>query len=1062
MSHPYRESGRRIARRPRRFAEFDVSGAPGQNGAPGAPGHRGADGSRGGSGGEGGRGGDAGPASPGQDAGRVDLELATAEADGIVRIGGVLVNADGGQTTIENVRPFGATDWIDLAADGGPGGRGGDGGAGGAGGAGGKGRDASRWSSGGDGGHGGRGGDGGAATSGAPGGAGGALRVRVGERDTQLLMLVRHSVAGGVGGGPGENGRGGPGGPAGAGGDSYSWTDTESYTDSEGNHQTRTTYHHSPGGSSGSPGASGRTSGAVVERGAVGAEGSFAIDVVADTGEVTSYASRYELRLRALEHESANVDWVYEPGERIRVGGVAVENVGGMPTPLHRELRVELVRGGWVEPADDQFLLVPPGLEAAARAELPGQLEFRVRDFAPGGPDAPLAVTETLNIRAWLPSVHRGFDDFCGDDVASLGRFVVRYPVRLSAIECLPSLAAGERGRVRFRVTNQSAKPLGRRAGRALRVRLFAAPDSELGDEAIAMTDADGAEVSLADGWERDIEQLDPGASVDVELAMRVRDGAPEYRHLAAHVALELGRLDDPESPAPVQYRAMNVRVARRYRPDVAANLLLVVNHRTTRAELAAWTAVADELGAVLNVWDISREGHLDLDRPLADGGTLGGHLAGGLMVVLGNEIQPGADQRARAHDFLCPEQLLRVARLGLDVAFVGRGPDLRDVLVPTGASAADRADDTGDLLDAIELRRDRGDSEHDLYVLVPERHRFWFRWWAEPDPVVLASAARKLSVDLRSAHPDRRYIVAHDFDPEVESRVLWIKNWRVGALEVRRTLDAAAGALVVCEVDDQRLHDPAWIVSDDAAMVLLCALDREEKLDRLVAAWDASDPDLKVIGQLFDALLCDLACEQRAVLADGWRDGMSAQDMDRCLPLLWELSDPGLFAFIGTERADRLLEFCGRLRYLADAQASVWERLPPVRWLRRDPLLASRTRAAVDALIARVFPPAEQDSARDRIARVARALDQSFDVAKQAGLYDDRGRFAMDLALAPIDAAGVTTDAELLCDADNRVYLRGELDAMRARKATGRERRDALEQLAAAARDALALDTGE
>jgi hypothetical protein len=56
-----------------------------------------------------------------------------------------------------------------------------------------------------------------------------------------LMMLLRQRVSptnGGTGGTGGRGGRGGGGGMGGRGGNSYSWSETRYYTDSNGNQQS--------------------------------------------------------------------------------------------------------------------------------------------------------------------------------------------------------------------------------------------------------------------------------------------------------------------------------------------------------------------------------------------------------------------------------------------------------------------------------------------------------------------------------------------------------------------------------------------------------------------------------------------------------------------------------------------------------------------------------------------------------------------------------------------------------------------------------------------------------
>ncbi|MGE3768417.1 MAG: hypothetical protein AB7L94_39570, partial [Kofleriaceae bacterium] len=640
------------------LATFDVSG---QKGADGEDGHHGTPGTA--SGQSGMNGGDAGPAQPGETAGRIDLAMVADDAAGSVKLSGEIVMPRGEKREIRNLLVIDEAGYIQLSAIGGDGGRGGHGGRGGDGARGRDGSDATRWSSGGDGGDGGSGGNGGNATSGAYAGDGGNIVVTVDDADTPLLMLLRHDVRGGSGGAPGRNGGGGTGGSGGRGGSSYSWTTTSTHRNSDGSTSTRTHYHSNPGGSDGSRGYDGAAGRASTKAGAYGEAGTFAIRV--KEGEsFTSYPSRYDLRLVSFAHDSLNEDAVYEPGELVRVFDLEVENVGGMPTPRKDELALALASGGWIRPEPGE-LRCTPGLAPGARYKVPGELRFRIAEHTPSGPSDPLEVEESILQRAMLPSVRRDFERYQEGDAIEQGRFVIRYPLRLSPVASLKSLAAGEATRVRFSVTNQSRFALGAASEckRVVRVRVTTAPDSELGDEHVVVI-ADGNELAPGTGWSHEIAKLDAGDTRDLEISVRVRDDAPEYLRFAAHVTLELGALEAPAQTRPIQLRGFDIRVARPFAVS-DADLLLVVNHRTTREEIEAWEQLGQRLAFDIAIWDLSRERHLDLWRPLADGISLAEWFKDKAVVLLDNPIEnplgaPGDE--TYPHVFLADDQVARAA----------------------------------------------------------------------------------------------------------------------------------------------------------------------------------------------------------------------------------------------------------------------------------------------------------------------------------------------------------------------------------------------------------------
>jgi hypothetical protein len=253
----------------------------------------------------------------------------------------------------------------------------------------------------------------------------------------------RRSSGGGPGGAPGENGSGGAGGEGGKGGSSYSWTETDTRTGSDGRRESVTTRHTNHGGSRGRRGRDGADGAARVSVGADGADGRVAIEVERD-GVITTYAERYELRLRGFTHADASGDGVYEPGDRVVVSALAVENVGGMPTPGDSPLLLALTATDWLTP-DDGTVCCPPRLPAGDRAVTAGTLTAAIRDYEPTGPGDPLAVTTTIVHRASLPAVRRDFTDYQDASARALGELVVRHPDRL--VLSPPPARAGPRAR---------------------------------------------------------------------------------------------------------------------------------------------------------------------------------------------------------------------------------------------------------------------------------------------------------------------------------------------------------------------------------------------------------------------------------------------------------------------------------------------------------------------------------------------------------------------------------------------------------------------------------------
>ncbi|MCA9609235.1 MAG: hypothetical protein KC619_26720, partial [Myxococcales bacterium] len=788
-------------------------------------------------------------------------------------------------------------------------------------------------------------------------------------------------------------------------------------------HRTRTHHHSNPGGSSGPSGASGRNATTPLADGASGTLGHFEIQVHGTDGTVAPYPDRYRLRLVGFAHTSENHDGIYEPLERVEVTGLQVRNVGGMPTPPNHPIELTLDSQGWVWP-EEQCLLLPPAVGPGETATVEGSLWFAIQDWQPEGPGEALELVEHIVHAAHLPAAHRAFERYheTGD---AKGRFVVRHPVRVSAIEALPSLAPGEATRVRFTIESIAGRAFGAESELARTLRFRLRPHgSELGADDVQLFDAEDRPVPFEEGWVHEIDSLDAKGAVAFEGALAIAPGAAHYRAARFWLSLELAP-PDGGPPRPIQHRLLEVRVARRYRRLEGCELLLVTNQHTTREQLEAWEALAERVGLPMAVWDVSLEGHLDLTRPIGSG-TLRDHLAGGTVVVLDPPLDTPLGA-VRPHQLIDREQLAALVAADIGVAiFGGEAGDvpIERWLVPGQGDAEAHRESPADFRDA--LSGIEGGGEALVHETVDVHHIGM--WFELPTEERLSARAHALSEHLRDEYPHRRFLVEPRFDPELVDRWGLARRWKLGTLTVRSTLDTARTAVV---------HAPgvpsAEDLADDGAVeqLVLLARDFDRKLAHLEEA-------LRVRGEAWGeirAVLVDLVHEQRAILAPGWRKGLSGDDLERALPLLRRMVEhaarlptPALDGW----RAVALIEIAARLRYHASAQPRWWEwALYPAR---RAPRLRRATNALVDAWVEAVFAPDDHETARERVEERVAALEKEREEGEEE--LDVR-TFARRMLRDPVEWAGVTSDAELLETPEARVVdpaQRAELEAADAR----------------------------
>ncbi|MBK9032402.1 MAG: hypothetical protein IPL61_14015 [Myxococcales bacterium] len=443
---------------------------------------------------------------------------------------------------------------------------------------------------------------------------------------------------------------------------------------------------------------------------------------------------------------------------------------------------------------------------------------------------------------------------------------------------------------------------------------------------------------------------------------------------------------------------------------------------------------------ARLALWDVSREGHLDLERPLAGGGTLAELFAGKAIVILDRPFDgPGGPISPR--DLLDPDQALRAAATGLDLALIGDGPGLRDLLTPSPTAtgtATDVADDRAAALGVVARGR---------RALVPVFRRFPLLRWRRPTAAWLSAQAERLSAALAQALPTQRHLVIHRFEPERVAGGWRGALWRVGTLETVRTLDADAGAMV---------HAAGTPSTGEATLAMLVALDFDQQLERL--RWTLADPGatLGALTAIVDALVIDVASELEVINRPGRRRGASADDLAAALPRLHALGHGVGTTALDTPGGVAVVDLASRIASFAASQVDWLDRLPPWRWWRRAPATARLATAALEALVASVFAPDEQAAARAAIAARVAAHRQAYRVARRGLGGAGRRAYGLRAALAPLASDVVTADIELLTSAAERVVTGDAYDDVLAEREAAAARRARVVDALAAERAAL------
>jgi hypothetical protein len=502
-----------------------------------------------------------------------------------------------------------------------------------------------------------------------------------------------------------------------------------------------------PGGCRGDDGGDG-SRGMSADAGIKGENGDFSI-IVSDGLSISTYDDTYDVSLVDVKLVSEKEDGVIEPGSRVFVSSIQVENIGGMPTPTLRSVLVyikpeesqppTLTGENWViSEGLNRFVQLPSALEpkdivtvscASLTRRLEGtvsvpanpaseHLAFRVAPINPvtalsSHPDrhergAPFRATTSLVIRAQMEPFGRDFPNFICPK-----RFDIHYPVQMGEVTSSLSLPPGRQALVRFKIENVSQRDYGTEGQirRKIVVKIsytggdldpslltFTPIRNEVQlDPVVFSATTPSTPMSHKGQVVRTIDLLPAGATVELTGWLKISENVAPYTSAKFSVDLLLGEINNPGNVVPIQRREMNVCVSKPYKKTPDSSVLLVTNNQTTQPEREAWEGWAESVfgsgsaSAIVDIWDISQEGHFNLNRVLPGRTTLCGDWQDRTVIILDNPFDNSATRaEVGGHDdcafnYLNQDQLVS-AMVTHGVHFCVVSPLLENSLTnPTG-----------------------------------------------------------------------------------------------------------------------------------------------------------------------------------------------------------------------------------------------------------------------------------------------------------------------------------------------------------------------------------------
>lgn len=894
------------------------------NGRPGTSGSRGSDGSSSGA-----DGGNAGLATDGENAGKIDIKLAKEKNKrGVLLVQGVRIKNSGQTNNVSETIRISDRPVLLLEALGGKGGDGGRGGDGAKGRTGSDGSDATRYSSGGRGQDGGRGGDAGEGSSGAKSGDSGHIKVEVSEKDAGLLLLIQTKVESISGGRKGEHGSPGPGGSGGRGGSSYSWTETDYYTDSQGNRQSRTTYHSNPGGSSGSTGPSGSPASGTLVHGKDGKVGSVLYSIIGEDGKVTSADERFKLEILSYELTTDHPDGVLEPGEKVHIKNVRIKNTGKLPTPKHEQTLIFVKSEGWIV-SDGIELALKNGLAPGEEQLLTDPIPVQIKNNNTIATNKRFVATETFTPEAFLEDILVKYPETVNPKTITIS-----YPIEITTTQAVSSLKPGETTRIFWKIKNVSSLPLGEQENlkRAISTALKKV-SGDLSENSIQLV-LDGQDVPGAN-FSKDILSLQAGDEVVFGGTLTVDKNAKLYSGSVLNAFLNLA---DIETGAPeiIQANPFEIRVSESYRRAGNANVLLVTNSRTDRADLALWQKKFRDFGITASHWDLSYNGHIDFTKNVDEMGTLLEGMRGKTIILLNNEFT-ASGKEMNATDFLAKKNFLEAAaNYGVNFFVVGGSKKkslAQDFMLPTTGESGRVWTRIKDVVEAV---RDNKTSLVDgqagkMFETLDVSRTLVF---ARPKKKTLRGRAEKLQKMLEKANPYEQFVAVYDFEPKVLKSYLWgaIKTWDYGAIEIRQTFSDMPGKVVSLFSTDEVMKSAQFFESKEFAASFFWSLsefDRNLLFEGLMRdpVKFASYEKQGIASVLGDVVMADFVSKQAPLRGRGV--SYPVEEALGGFKRLMEKVATGA-PYMNDAQRNMMLEFAAKLKLLARSQVHWYEYLLP------------------------------------------------------------------------------------------------------------------------------------
>ncbi|OFZ27101.1 MAG: hypothetical protein A2381_10615 [Bdellovibrionales bacterium RIFOXYB1_FULL_37_110] len=753
---------------------------------------------------------------------------------------------------------------IKLLANGGRGGDGGNGGDGEGGQDGADGSDANEFSSGDNGGDGGDGGNGGNATPGKDGGDAGIIEININERDAHLLMNIDYENKPGNGGNKSRNGSGGDGGKRGDGGNSYSWTTESCYGSGEEKVCNRSS-HYNSGGSDGRSGSSGSDGTGDTSAGSFGREGNFSILATTESG-IKTYNEKYDLKVQDYYLETDDSDGIIEPGEKVYLKNLKIKNPTSMPSPKEKNLDITL-QNTWYLTRNTEKVISHNSISAWNSDIIQTPIEFTIQNSARDTTNENLRFEGKIHLDNKLEEVEKGFSGFHGYDT-----FIIQNPIQITPLFKSKSLLPGEIMNVAWEIKNISKKSYGKdgEINRAIELGIELIEGDIKHSQVIFKDEKDNIQ-NITSVYTKAVKKLRPGEKVIIRGTLQVTSDSTPYSGANIRSQLQLGKLNQRNETMDIKNDKFIIRVATDYNPENHGDLLLVVNHNTTKEIVQSWQKLGKKLGMNIDIWDISNKGFLKLSQDVKKNTKLAQNIKLKTVIILNDEdiLDGKKEKMINRYNFDKVEFINAALEYGINLYLLNEN---NQPLIITSKNTKqndkksfDSIGDFKNFLEEMEKQQENSGLRGINYtncncqINITEVHFF------DSDYYALENALTELQEYLDKKFPEQQYQISLSRNHNSQNLKLGFKKTLHGTIIVKRDTDIS-DPLITQNYKNLKEKETG-VITPENIFGLLLSLPFDQKismLDKLLFYGKLTEHE--TIRELIRAIQVDLATEQAAL----------------------------------------------------------------------------------------------------------------------------------------------------------------------------------------------------